>query len=220
MPRLPLIAALLIALLSLAAAPLAVAAPPAPVAHAAIDDDDGDDEWAFEDEECDAECADDDLCVVDWEDADVVASAEDDEEWGDWSDEDPGEDWESCDEDEGDWSDEDDEEAAAPAVRLSRLHATAARLGAVLVSFRLDRGSRVTLTLQRLGGAARASGKPQAVRGAVEVSGRRGANETTLRRWKDRALQSGRYRLTATPASGRAATTDFTLRVARAARRS
>ena len=89
----------------------------------------------------------------------------------------------------------------------------------MLVSFRLDRGSRVTLTLQRLGGAARASRRPLALRGTVGLSGRRGENATTLRRWKGRALQAGRYRLTATPAGGRAATADFTLRVARAARR-
>ena len=70
-------------------------------------------------EDCDADCEDDELCVVagEWDEAEAVAA---DEEGEDWSGEDDDE-W--CEEDAGDG---DAAAKAAPVVRLSRLHATPA----------------------------------------------------------------------------------------------
>lgn len=219
MPRPRLLFAALLALLALA--PAAVAAPspaaPAPAAVLASDgedpgEEDPGDEWAAEDpgDEWTEDWGDDgELCDdEEWVEAEIASDDEAGEDWGD--EEDFDESWveDPC-------ADEADEAAAAVPARLSVLRATPGRNSSVRVSFRLDRGSSVTLALRRLGGA-RASGRPRAVRGRVTVHGRKGANETTLRRWKGRPLQPGAYRLTATPdtAGSRGATAAFTLRIA------
>jgi hypothetical protein len=211
MPRLPLLLVLLLCSLvvSVGAAPVP-ASDDAPRAVVANDEDgwgeeEPGDEWTEDECTDDAEDCfeDDDLCDVEWEDVsddELLASDDgwgDDEEWEEWADE-------ECLEEE--------EEIAPP--RLTELSATPARRNAVKVSFRLDRKSDVTLAVQRIGGA-RASGRARgATRGTVSLDGRRGANAATLRRWQGRKLQPGRYRLTATPADGRAATATFTLRIA------
>jgi hypothetical protein len=230
MLRFPLLLALLLSALVLSAGAAPAFAADAP-AHAVVASDDewgdegdwGDDEEAGEDWS-DVDCADEDgeplpaeECIED----DWVC----DDEWEDWSDEEIASDDEWADaavdewaDDDEDWSDEDcaeeAEEVAPP--RLTALRATPARRNTVKVSFKLDRKGTVVLSLRRVGGA-RTSGRGRsrgAARGTVNVAGRRGANATTLRRWKGRALAPGSYRLTATPATGRAATTTFTLRVA------
>lgn len=184
-------------------------------------DEDPDDDWG-DDGACvatDDACFEDDeeLCFADgdweeWEDEEFASSAQDDED----ADDDGAWDDEAC--------DEDAEEATVAAPRLSALHATPARRGAVRVRFRLDRGGRVTLALQHLSGArasgcgraARAARRCRTLRGSATVAGRKGVNATTLRRWQGRALKPGSYRLTATPAEAgsRGASTTFTLRVA------
>lgn len=202
MPRFPLLLLLLLGALvvSVAAAPVpgSAASPGAVVAgdEEGWSEEDPGDEWG--EDECgdDESCfEDEDLCDVAWQD---VSDDEwgDDEEWDEWADE------EEC--------LEEVEQILPP--RLTALSATATRRSAVKVSFRLDRKGAVTLAVQRIGGARTGGRSRAATRRSVSVDGRRGANATTLRRWQGRRLQPGRYRLTATPADGRAATTTFTLR--------
>jgi len=171
---------------------------------------------------------DDDPCLAD----EGAAAQPVDDDWGDdWGDEDPGEEAgeSTCDEDPA------TSEHVAPPL-ISDLHASDARGSRVRVDFRLDRAGHIILTLKRTGqpGKAnrrcakparaakrRAAGKPSnacgsrvAVRGALSIAGRSGANATTLRRWNGQPLAPGAYRLTATPdaAGGRGASTTFTLR--------
>ncbi len=231
MPRLPHLLLLLrcaLALCAGAAPALAAADTPSRTVVTSDDEwsDDGDwsdedpgDAWGDWDDEClvadedgeilvDETCEDDAELCDDWEDWSAEELASEDE----WGDDEAWDEWADDDEDLGDEDCGEDAEEAPP-TKLTSLRATPARRNAGQVSFRLDRRGAVTLTLRRVRGA-RASSGPRAMRGAVSVAGRKGANATTLRRWNGRALKPGSYRLTATPAAGRAATTAFTLKIA------
>ncbi len=134
--------------------------------------------------------------------------------------------------------DEADAEVAPP--RVSKLHATVAQVRhgrVVLVAFKLDQDGKVTLALTQVGArssarcaatpakarhrahAKRRAACPRAVApsGTLSFSGHAGANQTTLRRWKGRALAPGSYRLTVTPLAdgAQSATATFKLRAAR-----
>jgi hypothetical protein len=245
MPRVLLIALLAAATAALGAAPaLAVAVTP-PAAHAATADDcdpdvdadcapDPGDEWDEEDP------GDEDMCVDDACPEDDVCDEEagDDEGQGDDLDDDWGDDEAfaaTATSEDDEWTCEEDAAAEPePAPRISRLHAAPARHGRggarVNVKFRLDRAGQLTLSLERVGakGARRRCGTAGGrcttatrLRGTLELTGRAGANATTLRRWNGRRLTPGSYRLTVTPtvAGGRPVTTSFAVVPARARRR-
>jgi hypothetical protein len=140
-----------------------------------------------------------------------------------------------CDDGSGDGS----STTASGSPRVTALHAAVVKRGGVRVTFRLDRAGRVALTLQaqsagvssgkrcvvpRAHRAARKSSKARstakkgractrttALGGNVPVTGRAGANATTLTRWRGHKLAAGTYALTATPRAkgARAATTTF-----------
>jgi hypothetical protein len=207
-----------------------------------VDEEASGDDWADEDacvvvdengdvvagETCDDEG---DICTADdeWSDATQASTAADDasgvEPEDGWADgDDPGDDWSA--EEPADDPCAGDEAAAAPP-RISALRVAPARRGGVRVQFKLDRAGRVTLALERVGErgcakharsakrpAAKACARTVAVGGSFAVTGRGGANATTLRRWNGHPLKPGAYKLTATPETddSRGATASFTLR--------
>lgn len=251
MPRTLLLALLTVAALIFGAAPALAASPAATVSstHAAtpssaddeyVDDVEGDD---YDDEEYDDE-SDDDACGdACYEDDGGDPCMEDD--WAD--DEDVGDDEvasTATDDDVADDSCDETAPAAAPAPRVSKLHATPARHGhaAIQVRFRLDRAGDLALTLERVGAGARSSRRCAAVLhasrskgpakgkrcasnttlpGTMSFAGHAGKNATTLRRWQGKPLAPGAYRLIVTPVADGAisAKAPFVVAAAASARR-
>lgn len=230
MPRTLLLALLTVAALIFGAAP-ALAASPAATASSTysattasaddeyVDDVDGDD---YADEEYDDEGDDacDDACYEDDDGGDPCME----DDWVD--DENVGDDEvasTATDDDAADDSCDETDPAAAPAPRVSKLHAAPARHGhaAIQVRFRLDRAGDLALTLERVGAGARSSRRcaavpPHASRstghakgkrcasnttlpGTMSFTGHAGKNATTLRRWQGKPLAPGAYRLVVTP---------------------